>query len=88
MRTTYIYPMPNSLQAASDFPRHKSIFSLKKMPSILKSFSLAGKTVIMTGATGGIGAHVSFALAEAGADIVSVFAFTYDRTGGEAGVTT
>ena len=42
------------------------------MPSILDSFSLAGKTVIITGATGGIGVEVSFALADAGADIISL----------------
>lgn len=42
------------------------------MPSILDTFSLAGKTVIITGATGGIGVEVSSALADAGADIVSL----------------
>lgn len=40
--------------------------------SILEKFSLANKTVIITGATGGIGAEITVALAEAGANIVSL----------------
>lgn len=35
-------------------------------------FSLGGKTVIVTGATGGIGLTLAVAFAEAGADIVSI----------------
>jgi 2-deoxy-D-gluconate 3-dehydrogenase len=35
-------------------------------------FSLPGKTVIVTGATGSIGLTLAVALAEAGADIVSI----------------
>lgn len=35
-------------------------------------FSLQGKTVICTGATGGIGLEISKSLGEAGADIVSI----------------
>lgn len=42
------------------------------MPSILDMFSLASKTVVITGATGGIGVEISAALADAGADIVSL----------------
>lgn len=40
--------------------------------NILERFSLANKTVIITGATGGIGREMAVALAEAGADIVSL----------------
>ncbi|KAM0554883.1 hypothetical protein ACHAPJ_006618 [Fusarium lateritium] len=40
--------------------------------SILDRFSLAGKTVVLTGATGGIGQEITTALAEAGADIISL----------------
>lgn len=42
------------------------------MPSILDSFTLTGKTVVITGATGGIGVEISAALADAGADIISL----------------
>ncbi|GAB1192521.1 hypothetical protein APSETT444_001713 [Aspergillus pseudonomiae] len=43
------------------------------MPSsILESFSLKDKTVVITGATGGIGLEISIALAEAGANIISI----------------
>lgn len=35
-------------------------------------FSLAGKTAIVTGGTGGLGLEMTLALAEAGADIVSI----------------
>ncbi|KNG91452.1 hypothetical protein ANOM_000023 [Aspergillus nomiae NRRL 13137] len=43
------------------------------MPSsILESFSLQDKTVVITGATGGIGLEISIALAEAGANIISI----------------
>lgn len=41
-------------------------------PNILEMFSLANKTVIITGGTGGIGQEMTVALAEAGADIVSL----------------
>ncbi|KAF9893009.1 hypothetical protein FE257_012420 [Aspergillus nanangensis] len=40
--------------------------------SILNLFSLEGKTVIVTGGTGGLGAAMSIALAQAGANIVSL----------------
>ncbi|KAK2595500.1 hypothetical protein QQS21_006775 [Conoideocrella luteorostrata] len=40
-------------------------------PNVLERFSLANKTVALTGATGGIGREMAIALAEAGADIVS-----------------
>lgn len=40
--------------------------------SLLGLFSLEGKNVIMTGATGGIGVTMAVALADAGADIVSI----------------
>lgn len=39
---------------------------------ILDLFSLKGKNVVITGATGGIGLEVTLALAQAGADIVSI----------------
>lgn len=42
------------------------------LPSITELFSLAGKTAICTGATGGLGLSMSIALAEAGADLVSI----------------
>lgn len=41
-------------------------------PSIFDIFALKGKTVIVTGGTGGLGAAMTVALAEAGANIVSV----------------
>lgn len=40
--------------------------------SILDLFSIKDKNVIITGATGGIGFEITVALAEAGADIVSI----------------
>ena len=42
------------------------------LPSVQELFSLAGKTAIVTGGTGGLGLAMSIALAEAGADIVSI----------------
>lgn len=42
------------------------------LPSIQELFSLQGKTAIVTGGTGGLGLAMSIALAEAGADIVSI----------------
>lgn len=39
---------------------------------VSKLFSLAGKTAIVTGGTGGLGAAMTTALASAGADIVSI----------------
>ncbi|MGD1032174.1 MAG: 2-dehydro-3-deoxy-D-gluconate 5-dehydrogenase KduD [Opitutaceae bacterium] len=42
------------------------------MSSILDSFKLDGKTALVTGASRGLGAGISSALAEAGADIVAV----------------
>ena len=39
---------------------------------IAKLFSLAGKTAIVTGGTGGLGTAMTTALASAGADIVSI----------------
>lgn len=43
-----------------------------KLPSIAELFLLNGKTAICTGATGGLGLSMTIALAEAGADIVSI----------------
>ena len=42
------------------------------LPSITELFSLSGKTAIVTGGTGGLGLSMAIALAEAGADIVSI----------------
>ncbi|KAK9326893.1 2-deoxy-d-gluconate 3-dehydrogenase [Lipomyces starkeyi] len=42
----------------------------KISPSILKMFSLEGKTALVTGGTRGIGAAIAIGLAEAGADII------------------
>lgn len=42
--------------------------------SVLSSFSLAGKTALVTGAKRGIGKAIAIALAEAGADIIGVSA--------------
>lgn len=42
------------------------------LPSITELFSLSNKTAICTGATGGLGLSMAIALAEAGADIVSI----------------
>lgn len=39
---------------------------------VSKLFSLAGKTAIVTGGTGGLGTAMTTALASAGADIVSI----------------
>lgn len=47
------------------------------MPSL---FSLAGKTAIVTGGRGGLGQGIAWALAEAGADIVSVNRGPSDET--------
>lgn len=41
-------------------------------PSLPELFSLSSKTAIVTGGTGGLGLVMSIALAEAGADIVSI----------------
>ena len=41
-------------------------------PHVLSLFSIEGKTAILTGATGGIGVHIALALAEAGANIISL----------------
>jgi hypothetical protein len=43
-----------------------------KLPSVAELFSLEGKTAIVTGGTGGLGLSMAVALAEAGADIVSI----------------
>ena len=43
-----------------------------KLPSVAELFSLQGKTAIVTGGTGGLGLSMAIALAEAGADIVSI----------------
>lgn len=42
------------------------------LPSVSELFSLQGKTAICTGGTGGLGLSMAIALAEAGADIVSI----------------
>jgi 2-dehydro-3-deoxy-D-gluconate 5-dehydrogenase len=42
------------------------------MESLMKMFSLAGKTAVVTGGTRGIGAAMAIALAEAGADIILI----------------
>ena len=42
------------------------------LPSVTDLFSLKGKTAICTGGTGGLGLSMAIALAEAGADIVSI----------------
>src|SRR5689334_5972626 len=43
-----------------------------KLPSVQELFSLEGKTAIVTGGTGGLGLSMAVALAEGGADIVSI----------------
>jgi len=50
--------------------------------SVLNSFSLAGKTALVTGAKRGIGLGIAKALAEAGADIIGVSA-TLESQGSE-----
>jgi len=50
------------------------------MSNILESFSLAGKTALVTGCKRGIGRAMAIALAEAGADIIGVSA-TLESTG-------
>jgi predicted Rossmann-fold nucleotide-binding protein len=42
------------------------------MESLLKLFSLAGKTAVVTGGTRGIGQAMAIAFAEAGADIILI----------------
>ena len=42
------------------------------MESVMKMFSLEGKTALVTGGTRGIGQSMALALAEAGADIILV----------------
>lgn len=42
------------------------------MDSLLKMFSLVGKTAVITGGTRGIGQAMAIAFAEAGADIVLI----------------
>ena len=51
---------------------HHAQMSSGTLPSVQELFSLAGKTAIVTGGTGGLGLAMSIALAEAGADIVSI----------------
>lgn len=41
-------------------------------PAVAELFSLSGKTAIVTGGTGGLGLAMTLALAEGGADIISV----------------
>ncbi len=52
--------------------------------NVLDSFSLEGKTALVTGAKRGIGRGMAEALASAGADIIGVSA-TMDEDGGEVG---
>lgn len=42
------------------------------MDALVKMFSLAGKTAVVTGGTRGIGAAMAIALAEAGADVILI----------------
>ncbi len=42
------------------------------MEALVKMFSLAGKTAVVTGGTRGIGAAMAIALAQAGADIILI----------------
>jgi len=42
------------------------------LPTVQQLFELNGKTAIVTGGTGGLGLSMAIALAEAGADIVSI----------------
>lgn len=42
------------------------------MESLMKLFSLSGKTAVVTGGTRGIGAAMAIGLAEAGADIILI----------------
>ena len=51
---------------------HLAQMSSETLPSVQQLFSLEGKTAIVTGGTGGLGLAMSIALAEAGADIVSI----------------
>jgi len=46
------------------------------MESVMKMFSLEGKTALVTGGTRGIGQSMALALAEAGADIILVQVIT------------
>jgi len=45
---------------------------ITSLPPVLEIFALHGKTAVVTGATGGIGLEMCLALADAGADIVSI----------------
>lgn len=49
----------------------QSTMSNRRLPTV-DLFSLKGKTVIATGATGGLGAEMCLSLAEAGANIVAL----------------
>lgn len=51
---------------------HVNQMGTGSLPSVTELFSLADKTAICTGATGGLGLSMAVALAEAGADIVSI----------------
>lgn len=51
---------------------HVNQMGTEALPSVTELFSLANKTAICTGATGGLGLSMAIALAEAGADIVSI----------------
>jgi short chain dehydrogenase len=47
------------------------------MDSLLKMFSLVGRTAIVTGGTRGIGQAMAIAFAEAGADIILIQVIPY-----------
>jgi hypothetical protein len=60
-----LYEVPHSVKMSS------TISSASNIP-LMDLFSLRGKTAIVTGGTGGIGLPTTTALAEAGANIVSI----------------